>query len=107
MKLTLTIETTEPELVMCICVAHEKVNQEPMEYSEIKPFVSGDIVLANDVENMLIGCCLAQLAKNEVVEMKVVDEESATKCLDCVHFGKCSGIPYKQEQIQCPRFEKG
>ncbi len=71
MNINLTIETTHEEFVICICAAYEKANQEPVKYDQIEPFNTGEIILESDVENMLMGSCIAELAKNGVCEMRI------------------------------------
>ena len=70
MKIKLTFETTHGELIRCITAAWKKDCEQELDTDAILPFVSGDKLNHKDVENMLLGSCLAIISGN--AEMEVV-----------------------------------
>ena len=71
----LEIETSEEDLTRCICSAWEnRFSDDPILPEQIKPFALQDKVTSQDIENMLIGSSLGELARQSVnVKMKRIE----------------------------------
>ncbi len=60
----LEIETSEDDLVQCLCAAWLlRYPNDPIKPEQITPFALHDEVASQDVENILMGSSLGELAK--------------------------------------------
>ena len=70
MIFTLTIETSEEDLIRCICAAWElRYPNDPITPEQIKPFAFYDEIASQDLENILLGSSLGELASKSKVKM--------------------------------------
>jgi len=70
MIITMTIDTTEKEFKRCMSVAWEHQGGDPLNVDDIKDFEIDDVVTETDVENMLKGSSLGELARECEVKME-------------------------------------
>ncbi len=75
MKFRLEIETSEEDLISCICIAHNlRYGDDSITPDNFKPFALNDEVATQYIENMLMGSSLGELARQSVnVTMKRVE----------------------------------
>jgi hypothetical protein len=65
----MNIETTQEDFKKCIAVAHQHKHGEEIDPDTIKDFLLDDRVKPDDIESLLLGSSLGQLAKDNKVFM--------------------------------------
>lgn len=72
MKIQITIETTEKENIRCLIAGWFKTYDEVLTAEDFREYSIGTEFDFTDIQNILSGSCLGELASENNIQMKVV-----------------------------------